>query len=260
MSDTTQPERLDVAELAASLLEEVRTGIAARTEVAGSHLDVVEARVRVGQQASSTPVASPPEPGATATARVEGSAGGVLTRPGLAEAGWQVELVLRAGEFGTDRAEGPGTGGPSGSLPPPATAVGLWRDRPTTDLKGIDRVRSAQLAELGVSTIGDLLDLDEDAIARVVTVSRASRLLEVWVRAALLATPLPRLPSSPADRRSLAWLAGRAPAVLRDDLGADRVSRTAAAGLFDLLAAWSTALDRAALGTVTLAQLRAVVR
>jgi hypothetical protein len=259
VSDAAQPERLDVAELAATLLAEVRSGIAARTEVAGSHLDVVEARVRVGERATGAPPVAAGT-AAPAPAADEGDGSGLVASPVLAEVGWQVELVLRADPLRVAGSEASGLTGQTGSLPPPATAVGLWRDRPTADLKGVDRVRAAQLAQHGVHRIGDLIDLDEDGIARVVMATRASRLLEVWVRAALLATPVPALPSSPADRRSLAWLAGRSPTTLRGDLGASRVSRSGATALFDLLAAWSTALDRAALGTVTLGEVRAASR
>jgi hypothetical protein len=247
VSAATDPEWLDVAELAASLLAEVRHGIAARTEVEGSDLEVIEARVRVGEPAQ-------PEAGGVTNPAV-------LTRPGLDEVGWQVELVLRREELAAAHAiPGPPDGSHGPALPAPSTAVGLWRSRPTADLKGIDRVRSAELAAHGVRTIGEVLDLDEDRIAAIVAATRTTRLLEVWVRAALLATPVPTLPTTPADRRSLAWLAGRSPTLLRDDLGVRSVSRSGATALFDLLAAWSTALDRAVLATVSLGEVRAAAR
>jgi hypothetical protein len=247
---------LDLAELAATLLSEVRAGIAASDRAraagdAGPDVEVVEAVVRVGEPA---------------VARGSGEAGGgagppatpglvaVGDRPG-AGSGWQVELRLRRGTV--DGALGDPVVPVGGGTP---VAVALWDPRPPTDLKGVDRVRASRLADHGVRTIAELLALDEAAVAAIVARERSHRYLDAWVQVNLLRVAAPALGRSGADGDTLAALAGRAPTALRERIGPRACSRSAATQLFDLLAAWSVALDRRALASVTLGDLRRATR
>lgn len=275
MAEQPEQERLDVAEFAATLLAEVRSGIAAsRSEAAQGALEVVEAVVRVGEPASPQP--DPEEEplevpdtdsggggdGDAEVERREPTGSPIVVRSGPARSGWQIELVLR-GEALHDRprSQHGGSGGEEDDAQAAApTAFALWRDRPLADLKGIDRVRTGRLGQLGIATIGELLALDEDEIAKVATVLRSRRYVDLWVQVALLQTAAPVLGPSRADALQLAALAGRSPGQLRATIGSQVCSRSASVQLFDLLAAFGAALDQAAMRSVTLRELRAATR
>ena len=275
MAEQPEQERLDVAEFAATLLAEVRSGIAAsRSEAAQGALEVVEAVVRVGEPASPQP--DPEEEplevpdtdsggggdGDAEVERREPTGSPIVVRSGPARSGWQIELVLR-GEALHDRprSQDGGSGGEEDDAQAAApTAFALWRDRPLADLKGIDRVRTGRLGQLGIATIGELLALDEDEIAKVATVLRSRRYVDLWVQVALLQTAAPVLGPSRADALQLAALAGRSPGQLREAIGRDVCSRSASVQLFDLLAAFGAALDQGAMRSVTLRELRAATR
>lgn len=271
MAEEPEQDRLDVAEFAATLLAEVRSGIAAsRSEAAEGALEVVEAVVRVGEPASPQPEPEPLEgpdtdggDGTDDRAEVErrDPAGSpIVLRSGAARSGWQVELVLR-GEALHDRPRHEDDQGEEdGSRPASPTAFALWRDRPLADLKGIDRVRTGRLGQLGIATIGELLALDEEEIAEVATVLRSRRYVDLWVQVALLQTAAPLLGPSRADPMRLAALAGSPPGQLRATIGPRVCSRSASVQLFDLLAAFGAALDQGAMRSVTLRQLRAATR
>lgn len=264
MAEEPEQDRLDVAEFAATLLAEVRSGIAAsRSEPAEGDLEVVEAVVRVGEPASpqpepeTEPLEGPDTDGGTGVERRDPVGSPIVLRSGPARSGWQVELVLR-GEALHDRPRREGE--EDGSQPASPTAFALWRDRPLADLKGIDRVRTARLGQLGITTIGELLDLDEEEIAEVATVLRSRRYVDLWVQVALLQTAAPLLGPSRADPMRLAALAGSSPGQLRATIGPRVCSRSASVQLFDLLAAFGAALDQGAMRSVTLRQLRAATR
>ena len=267
-----------MAEFAATLLAEVRSGIAAsRSAAAQGALEVVAAVVRVGEPASPQPDPEEEEPledsdtdsggggrgdGGAEVERPEPTGSPIVVRSGPARSGWQIELVLR-GEALHDRprSQDGGSGGEEDDgQPAAATAFALWCDRPLADLKGIDRVRTGRLAELGIMTIGELLALDEDEIARVATVLRSRRYVDLWVQVALLQTAAPLLGPSRADALQLAALAGRSPGQLRATIGSQVCSRSASVQLFDLLAAFGAALDQGAMRSVTLRELRAATR
>jgi len=261
-----------VAEFAATLLTEVRSGIAAsRTEAEEGALEVVEAVVRVGEPARLQPDPDPLEGRGTdggvdvhEGAEVVGGdlgSSAIVLRSGPARGGWQIELVLRGRALHEHRRGDPGDDGQdAGPHLESPTAFALWRDRPLADLKGIDRVRTARLGQLGVRTIGELLALDEDEIAKVATVLRSGRYVDLWVQVALLQTAAPLLGPSRADGMRLAALAGRSPGQLREAIGRDVCSRSASVQLFDLLAAFGAALDQGAMRSVTLRELRAATR
>jgi hypothetical protein len=141
-----------------------------------------------------------------------------------------------------------------------ATADRLWHGRGLADLKGVDRVRAERFTAEGVRTIGELLALEEPRIAVIVQRQRSHLYLDFWVQATLLRTPAPVLGPSAADGVRLADLAGRSPDDLRRRIGPEACSRSAATRLFDLLAAWGTALDRRAMSSVTLRDLREATR
>jgi hypothetical protein len=239
-------EHLDLAEFAATLVGEVRSGVRASAAATGEDLEVVTATIRVGQHRQD----APPEAD-------DGGGAALLGLPdGAEEVGWEVELVLHRDELWS---LGPAVGdrepgGPTTDAAP--TADRLWHDRELIDLKGVDEVRAATLRRAGVETIGDLLALDEPAIAAVVARQRSHRYLDFWVQATILRTPAPILGASAADRLPLSTLAGEAPETLRRRLGDEACSRSAAIRLFDLLAAWGTALDRRAMTSVSLGDLR----
>jgi hypothetical protein len=240
-------EHLDLAEFAATLVGEVRSGVRASAASTGEDLEVVTATIRVGQHRQDAPPETDDDGGPA-----------LLGLPdGAEEVGWEVELLLHRDELWW---AGPGDGdGEAGGTPSPdvaPTADRLWHDRALSDLKGVDEVRARRFASEGVGTIGDLLDLDEPAIATIVARQRSNRYLDFWVQAALLRTPAPLLGASRADGSRLATLAGRTPDALRERIGAEACSRSAATRLFDLLAAWGTALDRRAMSSATLADLR----
>lgn len=279
MAEQPEQERLDVAEFAATLLAEVRSGIAAsRSEAAQGALEVVEAVVRVGEPASPAvgeaagPAQEPlagPDPdsggdgdGGSEVERRAPTGSPIVVRSGPARSGWQIELVLR-GEALHDRprSQDGGSGGEEDDGQPAApTAFALWRDRPLAELKGIDRVRTGRLGQLGITTIGELLALEEDEIAKVATVLRSRRYVDLWVQVALLQTAAPLLGPSRADALHLAALAGRSPGQLRATIGRHVCSRSASVQLFDLLAAFGAALDQGAMRSVTLRELRAATR
>jgi len=273
VAEQPEQERLDVAEFAATLLAEVRSGIAAsRTEADEGALEVVEAVVRVGEPARPEPpepLEGPDTDGAVDVDVDEGAevVGGdpegsaIVLRSGPARSGWQIELVLRGQALHEHRRGDPGDDGQdAGPRLESPTAFALWRDRPLADLKGIDRVRTGRLGQLGITTIGELLALDEDDIAKVATVLRSRRYVDLWVQVALLQTAAPLLGPSRADGMQLATLAGRSPGQLREEIGRDVCSRSASVQLFDLLAAFGAALDQGAMRSVTLRELRAATR
>jgi hypothetical protein len=252
-----RPESLDLAELTATLVSEVRAGILAAEHRGEGHLEVTSATVRVGQQPAGA--AGEEEPLLRPTAEPRRGPGAVVVPPEpativlqgpAAEAGWQVELELGEGE---PLQLGGGHRPPAGT---PATAFGLWSRRSPRVLKGIDDSRTTSLRRAGIETVGDLAALDEEAVAALVARLRSHRFLDFWVQASLLRAPVPRLAASSADGRRLADLAGRPPAQLRRLIGPHVCSTSSATQLFDLLTYWGTALNRRALSQVTLASLR----
>ncbi len=266
---TTTSETLDLAELTASLIGEVRTGIRASRDEDPDGIEVVGAVVRVGRR----------DGGADGHADVDDADGHQLDaddvdgddrapvtvalprpspitlRPEGDGADWEIELDLGNG----DAISIGDAGLPDGDVGQP-TAVGLWTDRHPSALKGIDTFRTAQLAEEGIGTIGDLLALDEEGIATLVSRLGSHRFLDFWVQAAMLRTSAPRFAASPADGWRLSDLAGLAPGRLRRLIGPEVCSASAATTLFDLLCAWGAALDRDAMSSATLGQLRTAVR
>lgn len=285
---TEESEQLDLAEFVASLLGEVRSGIHASRGATGEGIEVIAATVRVGQHrvddaddGDGTRAAGDVDGalgagsgvGATtghfadpsSTVEPERGPGAIVVPPRTspitlsterARVGWEVELTLGEGEpileEARDRAED------AASQPP--TAISLWAERDLTALKGVDVDRARRFEREGIVTIGQLLEVDEAEIAQVVARQRSNLYLDFWVKAALLRTSAPRLGTSPADHRRLSALAGLAPAQLRQLIGPDVASTSASTLLFDLLAAWGTALDRDAMASVTLRQLRAATR
>jgi hypothetical protein len=255
------PDRLDLSELAASLIGEVRAGVLAAEDLGAGHMQVVDATVRVGQRGEAE--AADSEPAAPAVEPERGP-GPVITPPALSpvvlqeegeRTGWEIELRLGRGRPVVTTEAQPGV--TTGDLP---TAVSLWVDRPLSVLKGVDAVRTSRLAKEGVRTIADLLALDEVAIAGIVARQRSQLFLDFWVKAALLRSPAPRLAASAADTRRLATLTGLAPGTLRQLLGPEVCSASAATQLFDLLSHWGMALTRTALASVRVADLRAATR
>ncbi|MFA9432180.1 hypothetical protein [Egicoccus sp. AB-alg2] len=254
------PDRLDLAEFVASLVGEVRSGVLASHELRDHDLEVVGATIRVGREPEDTAsdddlageeAESARGPGAVVTPPRPSP---ITARPELEGGGWEVELVLGQGQslfLGADQ--------PVESVALPM-AVDVWRSRDLTQLKGIDVERSRRLAGEGVRTIGQLLELDETAIAGIVARQGSHRYLDYWVQAGLLRMPVPRLVASRADAFRLSALAGRSPASLRSLVGRDVLSASQASQLFDLFAAWGTALDRAAMASVTLGDVRAATR
>lgn len=257
---STEPERLDLAELAGSLVGEVRAGILAAEGHAEGSVQVVEARVRVGQRADG---AAPRDDAPVADS--ERGPGPVIVPPqrspivlqGAAEhAGWEIELSLgRGGAVVVGNTEAGAQ--PVGGLP---SAASLWYGRTPRVLKGIDARLALRLQQEGIATVRQLLELDEVAIGELVTRQGSHRFLDFWVKSQLLRSPAPRLAASPADHRKLSTLAGRPPPALRQLIGPEVCSTSAATQLFDLLANWGTALDRRVMSDVTLADLRAAVR
>jgi hypothetical protein len=255
-------DQLDLAELAASLVGEVRAGILAAERRGQGGLAVVAATIRVGQ----LPADDDAEVAGGAGARLAEARGPgpIIALPGpspvvlqgpAAEAGWQVEVSLGEGEALVVGDEGRSV--EPGSLP---TAFSLWQDRPPQVLKGIDDSRATDLRRQGIHTVGQFAALDEAAIAELADRLRLRRFVDFWVQASLLRSPAPRLAPSPADPARLGDLVGLPPGRLRQWLGPHVLSASAAAQLFDLLAYWAVALDRRALGAVTLAQFRQAVR
>jgi hypothetical protein len=252
------PARLDLSELAASLIGEVRAGVLAAEVLGAGHMQVVDATVRVGQRsevegADEQPAAEP-----------ERGPGPVITPPAISpvvlqeegeRAGWEIEL--RLGRSGPIVATEAHRGVTTGDLP---SAVSLWVGRPLLVLKGIDAVRTSRLAAEGVRTIADLLALDEVAIAGIVARQRSQLFLDFWVKAALLRSPAPRMAASAADARRLATLTGLSPDALRRLFGPEVCSASAATQLFDLLSHWGMALTRTALASARVADLRAATR
>jgi hypothetical protein len=254
-------DRLDLSELAASLIGEVRAGVLAAEDLGAGRLQVVDATVRVGQRGEAQDADAP---SAAPAAEPERGPGPVITRPALSpvvlqeegeRAGWEIELRLGRGRSVVTTETQPGVR--TGDLP---TAVSLWQDRSLSVLKGIDSVRAQRLATEGVRTIADLLALDEVAIAGIVARQRSQLFLEFWVEAALLRSPAPRLAASAADTRRLATLAGLDPGALRQLFGREVCSASAATQLFDLLSHWGMALTRTALASARVADLRAATR
>jgi hypothetical protein len=233
-------EPLDLAEFAATLVGEVRSGVRASAADAGDELEVTAATIRVGQHREhDEPETSP----------------SVLGLPeGADEVGWEVELTRERDELWWAIAAGDEGGVDAGGRS--ATADRLWHDRALADLKGVDAVRSRGFEAEGVRSIGELLALEEPRIAEIVQRQRSHRYLDFWVQATLLRTPAPTVGPSAADGTRLSDLAGRSPDELRRRIGAEACSRSAATRLFDLLAAWGTALDRRAMASVTLRELR----
>lgn len=265
---TTSSETLDLAELTASLVGEVRTGIRASLDPDRDGIEVVGAVVRVGRRdvaaagrvdgggADDAPPDADDLDDDRAPAAIRRSRSSPITlRPEPDDAAWEIELDLGHG----DPIPLDGAGMPDADVGRP-TAVGLWADRDPSALKGIDTHRTGQLATDGITTIGGLLALDEEGIAALVARSGSHRFLDFWVQASLLRTTAPRLAGSPADGRRLSDLAGLAPGRLRRLIGPEVCSASAATALFDLLSAWGTALDRDAMASATLGQLRGAVR
>lgn len=255
-------ERLDLAELTAVLVGEVRAGIIAAEGFGEGAVQVVQATVRVGQRPDRT---APNEQGAAPLAEPERGPGPVIVRPrrspivlqGSAEqAGWEIELSLGRGTSVVPGDGAPGTR-PGDAL---ATAAFLWYSRTPRVIKGIDVRWALRLEQEGVSEVRQLLELDEVAVGELVTLQGSHRFLDFWIKAQLLRSPAPRIAASPADDRKLSALAGRPPAALRQLIGPDVCSASAATQLFDLLASWGTALDRRVMAEATLADLRAAVR
>jgi hypothetical protein len=254
------PEQLDISELAASLISEVRAGVLAAEGQGAGRMQVVGATVRVGQRATE----DGDEAATVAETEPDRGPGAVITPPtispvvlqeGGAREGWEIELRLGQGRS-VISAGGEGTVG-TGTLP---TAVALWEQRPLSVLKGIDAWRTSRLAGEGIRTVAALLTLDEASIAAIVARQRSQLYLDFWVKAALLRSPAPRLAASDADDRRLSTLAGLAPSELRRVIGPEVCSASAATQLFDLLSHWGMALTRTALRSVRLADLRSATR
>lgn len=171
-----------------------------------------------------------------------------------AEDGWLIELDYRPGQHQVQARVADES---VAVLPIPRlrTAAPLFAPLPVRAMKGIHHTWAKRLATFGIETVGQLAELDDDRLAKIVAKTRSRLPLEFRVKARLVGGGVPALPPSDADRLSLYALAIRTPPELRKLIGV-RLSAIDSRSLASLIAVLVTTIDTWALQKLTLGELR----
>ena len=181
----------------------------------------------------------------------------LLERYDPAKQGWMFEMELSAGPTPLQAREldGPWISLP---LPPQPTVAALFRDMPTSVIKGVAGKWANRLKSSGVSTVGDLMSLGQEELNELLRSTGSKYPLELRFRSWLLDMGIPEIPASPADGTSLFQLVTKSPEALRKLIGLNRFSATASEQLSFLLSLLYTIIDQRVLKRIRLETLRAV--
>lgn len=161
----------------------------------------------------------------------------------VSQRGWMLELEVEP----RSRPKGLGLDAP--------TARAIFSPLPTSVVKGVNTQRRKQLSTWGISSVGELAQLDDVSTQRILR-RQFTSILELQAKARFTLLSLPILPKSAADGRSILHLASLSEPGLEQLLGPRRVSKTIVRLLADYLAHLVVAIDTKVLRSIRFGRLR----
>lgn len=138
------------------------------------------------------------------------------------------------------------------------SAAKLFAPLPVRAIKGIDLIWAERLAAERITTVGQLADLSDELLQRLLTANHSTLPVEWRTKARLLGSELPPIPNSRAEALSLHTLAGYTAAALQKAMGTS-FSALASRSLSAYLGLLITVLDSSVLRGLTLGDLRSAI-
>lgn len=259
MTETSRTIELDFNELVRVITRELDSAlqVSRLSKDWDEKLHIASVRVKLGQRLHPAEQATERREQGEGTTQESPQPFLLLERYNPAKQGWMFEMELSAGPTPLQARDldGPWVSLP---LPPQPTLAVLFRDMPTSVIKGVAGKWAYRLKNSGVSTVGDLMSLGQKELDELLHSTGSKYPLELRFRSWLLDVGIPGIPASPADGNSLSQLVTKSPQELRKLIGPGQFSSTASEQLSFLLSLLYAIIDHRALKRISLETLRIV--